>query len=78
MTVLPATLTSSSSRRRPLLASPTAVDRVLLRLSGILEGAAVSRMQRRAAGKSVNDARHAAADRRRDAAGSVHVGLLPR
>lgn len=78
MTVLPATLTTTSSRRRPAVASPTAVDRALLRLSGILEAAAVSRMQRRAAGQPASDARHIAAECRRDAAASVHVGLLPR
>jgi hypothetical protein len=78
MTALPATLTSTSSRRRPAIASPTAVDRALLGLSGILEAAAVSRMQRRAAGQPSGDARDMAADRRRDAAASVHAGLLPR
>lgn len=71
------TLTTTSSIRQSVSA-PTAAERALLRLSRVLAAAATSRMEQRAASTPSAGARTAAADRRRDAAATVHAGLLPR
>lgn len=71
------TLTSTATIRQSV-AAPTVAERALLRLSGALAAAAVSRMERRATNATSAMARHAAADRRRDVAATVHAGLLPR
>lgn len=75
-------VTATSPVRRSLV-RPTPSERVLLRLSVALETAAIARMERRARAhtrtpETPTRTLSAAADRRRDAAATVHSGLLPR
>ncbi|WP_375384178.1 hypothetical protein [uncultured Microbacterium sp.] len=71
-------MTASHALPRSLSARPTTIDRVLLAMAMRLERAAVARMQRRATGAVPAHARRRAEDVRRDAAATMHAGLLPR